>query len=169
MKSIILELERRIFSYINNQDKHFILIVKELVNGEEKWRVLSKGAEYSHWYEIGERGGLAEAEELLVLKDGKAMSIKIEDYVALYRSEIKNAVPIEEAFNSFVIHVSAMRKIDCDDYIVKKIEETYAMDEVTKGVEHVYYFKEIKSIDELIKVNMDDYNDYTIKLEIVEK
>lgn len=169
MKSIILELERRIFSYINNQDKYFILIVKELVNGEEKWRVLSKGAEYNHWYVIGERGGLAEAEELFVLKDGKAMPLRIEDYVALYRSEIINAVPIEEAFNSFVIQVSAMRKIDCDDYIVKEIEETYAIDEVRKGVEHVYYSKEIKSIDELIKINMYDYNNYNINLEFIEK
>ena len=88
----VYELDRVIYDFDEetNRSEDKLLLVKEEVNNGIQWKPLVKGWEYSLWYDIGERGGLAEAEELLIQVDGNIQAIKIEDYVALYKKLLKN-------------------------------------------------------------------------------
>ena len=155
----VIELERMVFSFAEDmEDRHEdkLMIVKEQEGDNVQWRPLAKGWEYNLWYSIGERGGLAEAEEIVVLEEGEVKAVKIEDYISIYQQALKNTMPISKALELFTITLNASRKKECsDNYVVSMLEEKYQMTKTHEDSEQYYYTKSIESVDDLANVGID--------------
>ncbi|MBP1931762.1 hypothetical protein [Ammoniphilus resinae] len=119
----IIEHNRRIYAFDKNQygSQDLLLLVQQGVEGhpDPNWTPLSLGWEYQLWSIIGERGGLAEAQELQLLNG----ELTIEEYVQLYREELKNIHPIQEIFDAFelLIRFSLNEKETCE-YSLQKYQ-----------------------------------------------
>mgnify|MGYP000976205149 CR=1 FL=1 len=152
----IIELDRLIYKFGEDRETK-IMLIKELVNGEEIWKLTGKCWEYSLWHTIGERGGLAEAGELVFLEEGKEKNIKIEEYVKIYRDAfLNNQIPVEEIFDKFEIKAVAWIDKSIDDkekpYAYKKITEDFELKQVKEDEFKIYYELEVNSVENLYKM-----------------
>lgn len=170
----IVELERIIYGLGKGEyssEESLILLVKEQEGDAVRWKPVAKGWEYNLWHSIGERGGLAEAEELLVVQGGQAETMKIEDYVALYQKELNQAVPSDKALERFNIELKASLKKSCDDKYVKKIiHQDYNMELTHEDGEFFYYKKTIETVGDFFNVGIDyDGKEHTLRLMFTER
>lgn len=166
----ILELDRIIYKFGEDREDK-LLMIQELINGVAVWKPISKCWEYSLWYGIGERGGLAEAGELLILEDNKEKKIKIEDYISIYRKEIDtNQLPIEEIFKKFKIKAIAWKSKSLDDYdqkyMSKQFRDDYELTQVKEDDFKIYYEGVVTSEEVLSKIPLEyiKENRWEIKL-----
>lgn len=169
-----VELERIVFGFgedLKDRQEDKLLLIKENTGDEVRWRPLAKGWEYNLWYCIGERGGLAEAEEISIVEDGKEKNITIEEYVALYQNALENVIPVRKAMEQFSIQLHASRTKECSDkYAIKVLEEKYKMTRTHEDNERYYYKKDIDSIEDLANVGIDyDGKEHSLRLLFEEK
>lgn len=171
LESIVYELPKH-ESYSEN-DK--MLLIKDTVGNEPKWYLASRGWEYSLWYTICKRGGLAEAQELTVLINNKETVMSIEEYVKRYRKLIAAAKPSNEIFDKFNVAAKAWHNKSIQhDYYKEKIPNKYMkehkMDIVKETENAIYYEKLITSEEELYNIYQDEVHDeFELVLEFTEK
>ena len=161
----LVETDRDVYHFCPNDRDEKLMLITERKKGEENI-IAKKNWEYSLWSKIGERGGLAEAGELLVENGFEDINIKIENYIDMYKDEIKNAKSIEQIFDDYKIICKAFRnKIIKNNYhnriIPEKFEEEFKM-EKSKEIDGTIYYKdkEIKTVEELLKLPIE-YIDYS--------
>lgn len=94
---LIIEKNRKAYKL---SEEHGNKTYLTLVETNEGWGMLAIGWEYTHWYEIGERGGLAEAG---LLKFDSSLKTKIESYIQTYRTLFQNTQSLQELFEDFEI------------------------------------------------------------------
>lgn len=152
-----------------NEDK--LLFIKEQSDGETRW-IIKKGWEYSLWYTIGERAGMAEAEEILMWDNGEARYISIEEYVRFYRQVIQNAISAYHLFDQFSVKLKGWRdKENCADYMIKKIEKDYRLPPIKEEDGRIYYEKDITTIEDLMMLPFESgyKQEFQIYMEFTEK
>lgn len=166
----IIELNQLCYNFGDdlNPDENKLLLVEEDVNGQSQWTILSKGWEYNLWYEFGERAGLAEAEELILKKDGQTMTIKIEDYVKRAKETLENGLPIKDVFSKFIFTVDAWRcKEGVKNFIIKEFEEDYELEIIKEDEKKFYYRKEITTVEQLKKIPcLFERKEHSIKINV---
>ncbi|PLS19469.1 hypothetical protein CVD28_03370 [Bacillus sp. M6-12] len=169
----VIELERLVYFFKNKEDRdeNKLFLVQEKKEGKVCWIPLTKGWDYQLWYHIGERGGLAEAEELFLHENGEAKKVTIEEYVKSCRETLNKAIPAETIFNRFDIQVTASRKKDLKrDYIIQTIEKEYGLEKVKEDEERIYYEKTITTSEELEKITINWIDkEHEVYMSITEK
>lgn len=178
----IVELESIIYQFPNEEnysEKDNLLLINESIDGKEKWREASRGWEYQNWYVICKRGGMAEAQEIVLLYNNKEKTLTIEEYVERYRKLIAERKPIEELFDRFTVKAKAWRNKEIlnseyySKYIPKKyekLEKEYQMVKVDETEEALYYEMDILNIAALMEVNEESgFKEFGISLYFEEK
>ena len=142
MKNIqkTIEYDRVIFGHRNEHysDQDLLLLIEESAAdnpSDRHWRnIASFGWEFQLWSDIGQRAGHCEVGNIFfplneLLSNKK--SVKMEDYVALYRETLKNITPVEQLFEQFDITASVKLKGNSDQYmLVSNIEDTYTAEDI---------------------------------------
>jgi hypothetical protein len=169
-----LEMERIIYDFsddTNDRHEDKLFLAKERKEDVSTWTPIAKGWDYQLWYGIGERGGLAEAEELSVVKDGKEQTVSIEEYIKLCRESLANTLPAEDIFKRFNVHVFGLRKKEMESaYIIKSIEQEYKLEKVNEDAEHIYYEKSITTAEYLLKIPLHwESKEHNIRTVFTEK
>lgn len=169
-----IEMERIIYALGKQEhstEENLFLLVKEQEGEVIQWKPIAKGWEYSLWHSIGERGGLAEAEELLVMQEDKVATMKIEDYVALYQKELTRPTPAEQALERFSIELRATMKKSCENkYAKKAIHEDYNMELTDEDEGSYYYKKTVETVADFSNVAFDyDGVEHSFSLLFLEK
>ena len=167
-----IELEQVCYYSMNkeNRDEDKLLLVKEQSDEGVKWIPLAKGWEYQLWHSIGERGGMAEAEEILLLQEGKVQNCTIEEYVRRFRRTLENSVSAANIFERFTIKVNAWRDIEgCDEFYIKKLEKDYKLPVFKEENSRIFYEKDITSLEELkeLPIRWEDKK-YGLQMEFIE-
>lgn len=155
---IIDQLEQVVYQYREEKDweDNFLWLVKERQGDTIRFVPLCKGWLYTLYSEIGTRGGLAEAGELLV--GGEKVSI--EQYIDLSRAAIAAAQPIKTLFERFSVTARAWKKADAKDWIVKTIEQDMRLPVVDTDPEGtVRYQKRVTTGSEVALIYADAKND----------
>lgn len=130
----------------NGAEDNLLLIIEEEVNGKPHRKHVI-GWEYRLWYTICERGGLAEAGELIV----KGKKVTIEEYVAIYRTLIANALTVKELIEDYSIKTTAWVSKAPDVYTetAKETVKNIGMVMVDEDNERTYYERLIPPIRSL--------------------
>ncbi|WCK57522.1 hypothetical protein PP175_26010 (plasmid) [Aneurinibacillus sp. Ricciae_BoGa-3] len=130
------------------------MVKEKEANNTIGWKAVRKGWEYNIWQEVGNRGGLCEAQEILLLENEGEKKAPIEAYVQLYRELMEKQVPIANVFDRFAIKVKASRKKEgVKDYILERFDE-YEMEQVGEDEETIYFEKDITTAEQLEKITI---------------
>jgi hypothetical protein len=172
------ELDSVVYKCVDPEmsEDDLILLVKEQIGDKIQWVALAKGWEYSLWYRIGERGGMAEAGELSLIDYPGDKSNTIEKYIAMYRTKIANSLPVEQIFERFEVNVVAWHlKKMVDHYYKEQIPkdfEVYGLSLVQEDADKRYFHKAISNPSDFnkIPINRSDLEEgYSLEMVFTEK
>jgi hypothetical protein len=162
---------------VGYSEKDLILLVKEQEGDIIQWVPLAKGWEYSLWHRIGERGGMAEAGEILLSHTYEhSFPCTIEAYIQRYRNKIANRVPIKEILSRFEVKVVAWHLKEMpEEYYKERIPkafEEYGLTLEKEDGDKLYFQWTIKDPSEFAKIPIE-YSDldqgYFLKMVFTEK
>lgn len=151
----VVELNKLVYFFKDKENRHEnkLLLVQEKENNQVSWRPLSKGWEYQLWYQFGERGGLAEANEILLHDNGEDKAVTIEEYVKSCRDTLDKAISADTIFERFTVKAIASRKKEIKNkYVVETLEKDYELKKIEEDEERIYYEKQIETVEQLEKI-----------------
>lgn len=147
---IVNETDSLVFIFPEDQysEQDLLWIVKE----DDRWKPLQKGWEYSLYHDVGERGGRAEAKELIV--NGNLLSI--EDYVKRCQAVIAQKRPIHLFFQQFTMTITAkINKTEstiAESYFLRQVEGEWGFAMIERQGNSTIYRKEIMLPEQLFQV-----------------
>ncbi len=114
----IYETNRQLYYFKERWSIKILLLTEEIINEKKQWKITKIDPEDNLWGTICQRGGLAEAKELVLIEDGKEKEITIEEYISLYRKEFENLMPIRIFFERFSLKIKLdiFKGLTEDDY-----------------------------------------------------
>ena len=165
--SYTIEYNREIFFTESDGAKEYFLFIRQGDNNvyeannlrAKDWYYVIGGDINALWKKIGYRGGWCEGGSLQRAKGwSDTVWMTIEEYIALYRSKIRNAKPLETFLDKFKIEAYAYIK---DSYtnpreeveVISRFIKDYNMQHIGVGFydkDKKHYIYKIKNYEELL-------------------